>query len=99
MTRNSVEYHDLANGRFPKLWVRYKQRNFYTYTKANNKVLASYDTIVGLVIDKVAYTTTTKYSPTTSKQITEYCREQNLERIPLENSLLDKLLIKYDFVS
>ena len=80
-------------------WQQYKQRNFYTLSKNGTKVLCSYSTVVGLVVGDVAYTTTTKYSPTTSKQLTQYCREQNLRRISLENCFLDSLLKKFNLVA
>lgn len=86
----------LTNG---ERWKQYKTRNFYTLSKDNMKVLCSYNTIVGLVIDNTAYITTTKYSITTSKQLTQYCREQNLTRINLEKVFLDNLLKKCEFVA
>lgn len=80
-------------------WKRYKTRNFYTLSKDNMKVLCSYNTIVGLVLGSKAFTTTTKYSATTSKQLTQYCREQNLARICLDNFFLDNLLKNHGFVA
>jgi hypothetical protein len=50
---------------------RVKQQNFYVANVGNNKILKSYNTIVGIITDdKKLYQV--KYSRTTSKQVSQY---------------------------
>lgn len=60
-------------------WKRWGAKNFETLTITNQnesiKILKSYDTIVGLVINETTMLrTATKYSATTSKQLSQYSR-------------------------
>ena len=51
---------------------RVKQQNFYVHEKQYEyRILKSYNTIVGLIYRGTLYET--KYSRTTSKQVTQYC--------------------------
>ena len=68
---------------------RYKQRNFYTAELSTGlEKLYSYNTCVGYRYLDCVFYTTRKYSRTTSKQQTQYARENNLKVYYLKDNEL-----------
>lgn len=71
---------------------QYKQRNFYTEELSTGlEKLYSYNTCVGYRYLDCVFYTTRKYSRTTSKQQTQYARENNLKVYYLENDDICRL--------
>ena len=71
---------------------RYKQRNFYTRQLTQSLTeLYSYDTLVGYRYNNYVLFTTKKYSPTTSKQCTQYTNENYLTRYNISQNWIDTL--------
>lgn len=66
---------------------RVKQQNFYVYEKQYEyRILKSYNTIVGFIHRGTLYET--KYSRTTSKQVTQYCNN-----LPFYDCVTSKVIV------
>lgn len=66
---------------------RVKQQNFYVHEKQYGyRILKSYNTIVGLIYRGTLYET--KYSRTTSKQVTQYC-----DNLPYYDCVTHKVIV------
>jgi hypothetical protein len=60
-------------------WIRFDHKQMWYATVGNVTILKSYDTRVGVVKNGVLYWAE-KYSPTTSKQLTQYANRFNLTK-------------------
>lgn len=66
---------------------RVKQQNFYVHEKQYEyRILKSYNTIVGLIYRGTLYET--KYSRTTSKQVTQFCNS-----LPYYNAVTHRVIV------
>lgn len=76
---------------------RYKQRNMWIETKGKIRAVFSYDTHIGYIFDNTNTFVTwgySRYSSTTSKQITQLCHEQSLKRVDINEDYNINDLIK-----
>lgn len=80
-------------------WKQYKQQNFYTYYKNNFIILRSYNTIVGVVdlTKNILYRTKTKYSITTSKQLTKYANDFQYNTEYVDNNEIQIFIYLLEF--